>query len=58
MFIKVIFLKVVLFGDGGVGKLFFMNRFVSNKFDNQLYYIIGVEFLNKDVVVDEELYIL
>ena len=44
-------LKVVLLGDGGVGKSSLMNRFVSNKFDAQSFHTIGVEFLNKDVVV-------
>ena len=49
-------LKVVLLGDGGVGKSSLMNRFVSNKFDSQSFHTIGVEFLNKDVVVDDEMY--
>ena len=49
-------LKVVLLGDGGVGKSSLMNRFVSNKFDAQSFHTIGVEFLNKDVQVDGELY--
>ena len=49
-------LKVVLLGDGGVGKSSLMNRFVSNKFDSQSFHTIGVEFLNKDVLVDNEKY--
>lgn len=49
-------LKVVLLGDGGVGKSSLMNRFVSNKFDAQSFHTIGVEFLNKDVTVDSETY--
>lgn len=51
-------LKVVLLGDGGVGKSSLMNRFVSNKFDAQSFHTIGVEFLNKDVIVDSEPYTL
>ncbi|CAG5119480.1 unnamed protein product [Candidula unifasciata] len=51
-------LKVVLIGDGGVGKSSLMNRFVSNKFDTQPYHTIGVEFLNKDVTVDGQNYTL
>lgn len=51
-------LKVVLLGDGGVGKSSLMNRFVSNKFDTQSFHTIGVEFLNKDVVVDGETFTL
>jgi small GTP-binding protein len=49
-------LKVVLLGDGGVGKSSLMNRFVSNKFDSQSFHTIGVEFLNKDVTVDNDSY--
>lgn len=49
-------LKVVLLGDGGVGKSSLMNRFVSNKFDAQSFHTIGVEFLNKDTVVSGEHY--
>lgn len=51
-------LKVVLLGDGGVGKSSLMNRFVSNKFDTQSFHTIGVEFLNKDVKVDGESFTL
>lgn len=49
-------LKVVLLGDGGVGKSSLMNRFVSGKFDVQSFHTIGVEFLNKDVNVDGDNY--
>ena len=51
-------LMVVLLGDGGVGKSSLMNRFVSNKFDSQSFHTIGVEFLNKEVMVDGETYTL
>lgn len=49
-------LKVVLLGDGGVGKSSLMNRFVTNRFDSQSFHTIGVEFLNKDVKMDLETY--
>lgn len=52
------FLKVVLLGDGGVGKSSLMNRFVSGKFDSQSFHTIGVEFLNKDVTVEGQSYTL
>ncbi|XP_067848804.1 ras-related protein Rab-9A [Heptranchias perlo] len=45
-------LKVILLGDGGVGKSSLMNRYVTNKFDIHLFHTIGVEFLNKDLEVD------
>ena len=51
-------LKVVLLGDGGVGKSSLMNRFVSDKFDAQSFHTIGVEFLNKDVHLDGEAFTL
>jgi len=46
-------LKVVLLGDGKVGKSSLMNRYVSNKFDAHSFHTIGVEFLNKEVTVDD-----
>lgn len=55
---KPAFLKVVLLGDGGVGKSSLIQRFVSNKFDPSLFHTIGVEFLNKDLEVDTDRYTL
>lgn len=49
-------LKVVLLGDGKVGKTSLMNRYISNKFDAQSFHTIGVEFLNKEVSVDDVCY--
>ncbi|CAL8390022.1 unnamed protein product [Gadus morhua 'NCC'] len=49
---KTSLLKVILLGDGGVGKSSLMNRYVTNKFDTHLFHTIGVEFLNKDLEVD------
>lgn len=45
-------------GDGGVGKSCLMNRFVSNQFDENSFHTIGVEFLNKDVEIDDVNYTL
>lgn len=55
---KPIFLKVVLLGDGGVGKSSLIQRFVSNKFDPSMFHTIGVEFLNKDMEVENDRYTL
>lgn len=55
---KVRVLKVILLGDGGVGKSSIMNRFVHDKFDAQCYHTIGVEFVNKEVEIDKEKYTL
>ncbi|XP_057314563.1 ras-related protein Rab-9A-like [Hydractinia symbiolongicarpus] len=52
------FLKVIILGDGAVGKSALMNRFVNNKFDSQSFHTIGVEFLNKEVKVNGEMYTL
>lgn len=51
-------LKVVILGDGGVGKSCLMNRFVSNQFDEHSFHTIGVEFLNKDLEIDGVMYTL
>ncbi|CAK8683526.1 ras-related protein Rab-9A-like [Clavelina lepadiformis] len=51
-------LKVVLIGDGGVGKSSIMNRFITGEFDAQSYHTIGVEFLTKNMTVDGEQYTL
>ncbi|KZC07808.1 Ras-related protein Rab-9A [Dufourea novaeangliae] len=51
-------LKVVILGDGGVGKSCLMNRFVSNHFDEHSFHTIGVEFLNKDIKINGEAYTL
>ncbi|XP_067125169.1 ras-related protein Rab-9B [Centruroides vittatus] len=51
-------LKVILLGDGGVGKSCLMNRFVNGQFDANACHTIGVEFLNKDIVVKGERYTL
>jgi len=53
-----ILLKVVILGDGGVGKSCLMNRFVSNHFDEHSFHTIGVEFLNKDIEINGEAYTL
>lgn len=55
---KTILLKVVILGDGGVGKSCLMNRFVSNRYDENNFHTIGVEFMNKNVDVDGEKYTL
>ncbi|PNI38640.1 RAB9A isoform 2 [Pan troglodytes] len=45
-------IKVIILGDGGVGRSSLINRYVTNNFDIQLFKTIGVEFLNKDLEVD------
>lgn len=58
MALKNALLKVVILGDGGVGKSCLMNRFVSNQFDETSFHTIGVEFLNKELEIDGQTYTL
>ncbi|XP_023160604.2 ras-related protein Rab-9B [Drosophila hydei] len=51
-------LKVVILGDGGVGKSALLTRFVSNRYEENNFHTIGVEFMNKDITVDGEKYTL
>lgn len=55
---KTTMLKVVILGNGGVGKSCLMNRFVANTFDEHSFHTIGVEFLNRDLDVDGQKYTL
>jgi small GTP-binding protein len=47
-------LKVVLLGDGRVGKSSLMNVYVTGKFAADSFHTIGVEFLIKELMVDGE----
>ena len=47
-------LKVILLGDGGVGKSSLMNVYVSGKFSADSFHTIGVEFLIKEIEVDSK----
>lgn len=47
-------LKAILLGDGGVGKSSLMNVYVSGKFSADSFHTIGVEFLIKEIEVDNK----
>ena len=51
-------LKVILLGNGGVGKSSLMTRYVNNVFEEKTLHTIGVEFLTKSVVFDNTTYSL
>lgn len=51
-------LKIVILGDGGVGKSCLMSRFISNHFDDHSFHTIGVEFMNKTIEVGGNQYTL
>ncbi|PAA76611.1 hypothetical protein BOX15_Mlig028660g2, partial [Macrostomum lignano] len=46
-------LKVILLGDGGVGKSSLMTRYVQQRFDPHQHHTIGVEFLVKEVSLSD-----
>ncbi|KAL3316091.1 hypothetical protein Ciccas_005262 [Cichlidogyrus casuarinus] len=45
-------LKIILLGDGGVGKSSLIQQFVNNTFDPNCSHTIGVEFLVKEMQVN------
>ncbi len=49
---KPIVLKVILAGEGGVGKTTLLHRYVSNTFLEQTRMTIGVEFFLKELVLN------
>lgn len=51
-------LKVLILGDGAVGKSCIMTRFINNQFEENSFHTIGVEFLNKDFVFNGKNYTL
>nr|XP_032515296.1 ras-related protein Rab-9B isoform X2 [Danaus plexippus plexippus] len=55
---KSVLLKIVILGDGGVGKSCLMSRFISNHFDDHNFHTIGVEFMNKMIEVGGKQYTL
>ncbi|CAH0722261.1 unnamed protein product, partial [Brenthis ino] len=55
---KNVLLKIVILGDGGVGKSCLMSRFISNHFDDHNFHTIGVEFMNKMIEVNGKQYTL
>ena len=48
--------KVVVVGDSGVGKTNLIQRFVSDTFNSESKATIGVEFLNKTFLINDEVY--
>ena len=45
-------LKMILIGDSGVGKSSLMNRYINSRFDQSSFTTIGVEFLNKEIIME------
>ncbi len=52
--IKTIKRKIVLLGDGAVGKTSLIKRFVTNKFDDKYLSTVGTKVTEKDLLLIEE----
>ena len=48
-------LKVILLGNSGVGKTSLMNQYVKKQFSNVYKTTLGADFLNKDIMIDDQL---
>ncbi|KAL4367331.1 hypothetical protein GQ457_05G008770 [Hibiscus cannabinus] len=48
-------LKVIVLGDGGVGKTSLMNQYVYNKFNPLYKATIGADFVTKELQIDDKL---
>ncbi|CAF3440784.1 unnamed protein product [Rotaria sp. Silwood1] len=48
-------LKIIILGDGGVGKTSLMRQCISHKFSNQYKATIGADFLIKELQIDDHL---
>lgn len=46
--------KILLLGDGGVGKTSLLRRFIHNTFDQDYYSTIGVQFMTKVLKFDNK----
>ena len=45
-------LKIIVSGDGGVGKTSFLNRLIHDYFDSNSVFTRGVDFFSKDVFIN------
>ncbi|MFX0188001.1 MAG: Rab family GTPase [Candidatus Hodarchaeota archaeon] len=48
--------KIIIAGDGGVGKTTFLHRFITGKFYSKFELTKGVSFFNKDLKINREVY--
>ena len=46
--------KIVMIGDSGVGKSCILLRFADDKFNENFYATIGVDFRFKNIIVDNK----
>lgn len=48
--------KIIIAGDGGVGKTTLLHRYVTGKFNSEFKLTKGVSFFNKDLMINREAY--
>jgi len=48
-------LKILIVGDGGVGKSSLLQQYALNKFSNAYKATIGADFLTKEVIINDKL---
>lgn len=53
---KVNQIKIILIGDSGVGKSSLMNQYINRTYEQNSFTTIGVEFLNKEIIVEGKRY--
>ena len=46
--------KIIFLGDQGVGKSSILNRFASDKFENNYQATIGLDFHSKNVLIEKQ----
>jgi len=49
----IITFKIITLGDSGVGKTSIINRYISGKFDNNIFSTIGINFSLKKLVINK-----
>ena len=48
------FVKLLIIGDSGVGKSCILMRFVEDRFSEAFYNTIGVDFVNKFLIIENQ----
>lgn len=51
--LKTALIKVIILGESSVGKTSLMNRYVNRRFSERYKATIGADFLNKQIIFDD-----
>lgn len=49
-------LKIIISGDGGVGKTTLLHRYINNNYESETEMTKGLGFFSKDITIDEKEY--